>query len=216
MKGVRTTEALTGNEPIQLTVQSRERSTFRRSESSRNERAEDVVQPKASEHIEKDAILEVRSDISSQKMEEKKELVPVDDSLDLANEVVEAMNITEGDVGMEVDEKVAPDDEESGVIGAVNSDSGVTGDITGEEESKEEGEVEKGAGEGGVVKKNGAKKKSSKAGIIGAGGTTKKRLVQNMIAQGKRTVAKTSSFQEEGSKKMEEKGFLNPKPSSTK
>lgn len=66
------------------------------------------------------------------------------------------------------------------------------------------------------MKKNGAKKKSSKAGIIGAGGTTKKRLVQNMIAQGKRTVAKTSSFQEEGSKKMEEKGFLNPKPSSTK
>lgn len=42
-------------------------------------------------------------------MEGKKELVPVDDSLDLANEVVEAMNITEGDVGMEVDEKVAPD-----------------------------------------------------------------------------------------------------------
>lgn len=66
------------------------------------------------------------------------------------------------------------------------------------------------------MKKNGAKKKSSKAGIIGAGGTTKKRLVQNMIAQGKRTVAKTSSLQEEGSKKMEEKGFLNPKPSSTK
>lgn len=114
-----------------------ERSTFRRSETSRNEPAEGVIQPRSSEHTEKDAILEVRSDLATQKVEEKKELVPVDNSLDLANEVLEAMNITEGNVGMEVDETAAPEgetekatggdedlqdltDEESQVKGAVN------------------------------------------------------------------------------------------------
>lgn len=153
--------------------------------------------------------------------------------MDLANEVLEAINIAEGGEGMEVDERGAPEgevekaldrdddfqdltDEESGVKGAIIADLGVVDEIAGEEERKEEGEVEKGAGEGEVGKKNGTKKKPFKAGTTGVGGTTKMRKMQNMLAQGKRTGVKNSSRQEEGSTQMEEKGSLNPKSSTTK
>lgn len=214
------------------TFRYRERGIVRRSEPSRNGREEITGQTRVLEHGEKVINLEECSDDASQKKEEKEKLVPCEDSLDLANEVLEAMNITEGDEGMEVDEKDVPNgmaekttdadeefqdltDEESGVKGDINPDSAVVGEITGEEESKEEGEVERDAAEGEVVKKHGAKKKAVKAGIAGAGGTTKKRFVNAML-HGKRTSGKTSSRHEEGSKKMEERGSLNPKPSISK
>ncbi|KAG2307112.1 hypothetical protein Bca52824_026860 [Brassica carinata] len=138
---------------------------------------------------------------------------------------------------MEVDEKTVPNDaagkvtgtdeefqdltdEESGVKGDINPASDVTVERAGEEESKEEGEVEgeveRDITEGEVVKKHGAKKKFYKAGIVGEGGTTKKRFVNAMLTQGKRGLGKASSRQEEGNKTLEEKGSLNSKPSSTK
>ncbi|KAG2273483.1 hypothetical protein Bca52824_068038 [Brassica carinata] len=139
---------------------------------------------------------------------------------------------------MEVDEKAANDvtadnatvatdvgddfqnltDEESEIKGAITSDSVTGGDTAGDEEIKEEGETVKGAGEGEAVKKHGTKKKSCKASTAAVGGTSKKRFVQAILSQtqSKRSLAKNSSRQEDGSKKVDEKGSSNPNPSTSK
>ncbi|KAL0898888.1 hypothetical protein Bca101_082849 [Brassica carinata] len=208
----------------------RERSYVRRSELNRNGSEQNAGQSRVQEHGGNVVNMEGCGDDASQK-EEKEELLPVEDSLDLANEVLEAMNITEGDKGMEVDAKNGSTDtavmlkdadeefqdltdEESGFKGDTRLVSDVVGEILEKEASKEEGEVEKDFTEEEVGKKQGAKKKTFKAGIAGAS-IAKKRLVNAMI-QGKRTTSKSSSRQEEGGKKMEEKSSFNSMPSTTK
>lgn len=60
-------------------------------------------------------------------------------------------------------------DEESEVKGAIYYDPDADGDEVGDEENKEEGEIEKSAVESETVKKRGAKKKLFKNVGIGAG-----------------------------------------------
>ncbi|KAF3585019.1 hypothetical protein F2Q69_00029191 [Brassica cretica] len=132
----------------------------------------------------------------SQKKEETVELVHVDEGLDLANEDLS--------------------DEESEVKGAIYYDPDADGDEVGDEENKEEGEIEKSAVESETVKKRGAKKKLFRNVGIGAGGTTKKRLVQGFVCPRKRTQAKNGSHQGEGIKQVDDKGSLNPKPNTSK
>ena len=107
-------------------------------------------------------------------------------------------------------------DEESEVKGAISYDPAADGDAVGDEENKEEGEIAKSAVESETVKKRGAKKKLFKNMGIGAGGTTKKRLVQGFVCPRKRTHAKNGSRQGEGIKQVDDKGSLNPKPSTPK
>ncbi|KAL0801513.1 hypothetical protein Bca101_056689 [Brassica carinata] len=211
----------------------RERSTSRRSGTGRNGRHEQTEQTNLLDHKEKEGSLGIRSTNAAEKKETNVELLPAEDSLDLANEVLEAMNLKEGVEGMEVDGEVASEggvqkttdaedgfqdltDEEGEVKGDSVIDSVTGGATAGDKESKEEGESENGVVEGKMVKKQSTKKKAVKSGTVVAGGTTKKRMVQAMMLQGKRTAAKNSSNPDEGSKKMEEKGSLNPKPSSMK
>ncbi|KAL0844196.1 hypothetical protein Bca101_017442 [Brassica carinata] len=211
----------------------RERSTSRRSGTGRNERHEQTEQTNRLDHKEKEGSLGIRSTNAAEKKETNVELLPAEDSLDLANEVLEAMNLKEGVEGMEVDGEVVSEggvqktadaedgfqdltDEEGEVKGDGVIDSVTGGEPAGDKESKEEGESENGVVEGEMVKKQSTKKKAVKSGTVVAGCTTKKRMVQAMMLQGKRTAAKNSSNPDEGSKKMEEKGSLNPKPSSMK
>ncbi|KAG2331052.1 hypothetical protein Bca52824_002232 [Brassica carinata] len=211
----------------------RERSTSRRSGTGRNERHEQTEQTNRLDHKEKEGSLGIRSTNAAEKKETNVELLPAEDSLDLANEVLEAMDLKEGVEGMEVDGEVVSEggvqktadaedgfqdltDEEGEVKGDGVIDSVTGGEPAGDKESKEEGESENGVVEGEMVKKQSTKKKAVKSGTVVAGCTTKKRMVQAMMLQGKRTAAKNSSNPDEGSKKMEEKGSLNPKPSSMK
>lgn len=75
--------------------------------------------------------------------------------------------------------------------------------------------TEKGEAGEEVEKAKGAKKKLFK-NVQAVGGTTKKRLVQNLLSPRKRAHAKNMSKQGEGAKQMEEQGTSNPKPSTFK
>lgn len=66
------------------------------------------------------------------------------------------------------------------------------------------------------MKKRGAKKKLFNNMGIGAGDTTKKRLVHGFVCPCKRTHAKNGSRQGERIKQVDDKGSLNPKPSTPK
>ncbi|KAH0926186.1 hypothetical protein HID58_018442 [Brassica napus] len=107
-------------------------------------------------------------------------------------------------------------DEESEVKGEISYDPAADGDAVRDGENKEEGEIAKSAVESETVKKRGAKKKLFKNMGIGAGGTTKKRLVQGFVCSRKRTHAKNGSRQGEGIKQVDDKGSLNPKSSTPK
>ncbi|CAH8391635.1 unnamed protein product [Eruca vesicaria subsp. sativa] len=166
-----------------------------------------------------------------QKVEEKGDRLPADDNLDLANEVLEAMYISEKDdemvmEGMEAqaEQKETPNeddgfenltDPEDDVENTGNEVAVGSGKVDATAEVKEDGEFVQDKIDGEEGKKHGLKKKPFKAGTVGAGGT-KMRMVQAIIAHGKRPSTKAATKQEDGSKKVNEKGSLNPKASTSK
>lgn len=107
----------------------RERSTSRRSGTGRNERHEQTEQTNRLDHKEKEGSLGIRSTDAAEKKETNVELLPAEDSLDLANEVLEAMNLKEGVEGMEVDGEVVS---EGGVQKTADAEDGFQ-DLTDEE-----------------------------------------------------------------------------------
>ncbi|CAH8392554.1 unnamed protein product [Eruca vesicaria subsp. sativa] len=211
----------------------RDRNTSRRYEPVRNDRSRGIDQTEDQENREAGALVQVTTNNIERPSQEKAvDRLPAEDNLDLANEVLEAMYITERDEGMELD-GVAPQedladaateddgfqdltDTEGEVTKAVTRDSGVSEDVGAKDEVKEEGEIVQNTVEGEEGKKQGLKKKPFKAGTAAAGGTSKMRMVQAIIAQSKRISTKNGARQEEGSKKASEKGSLNPKASTSK
>ncbi|CAN7046092.1 unnamed protein product, partial [Brassica oleracea var. botrytis] len=150
--------------------------TERRSD-TKNEGSGEARESKPTDQQEKEVPMVAHIAEFSQKKEETVELVHVDEGLDLANENLVPEVETGNDNGVGEDFQDLSD-EESEVKGAIYYDPDADGDEVGDEENKEEGEIEKSAVESETVKKRGAKKKLFRNVGIGAGGTTKKRLVQ--------------------------------------
>ncbi|KAF8090543.1 hypothetical protein N665_0474s0022 [Sinapis alba] len=210
----------------------RDRNISRRSESSRRDRSEEtgLTNYQGQQVMElpnkEETIDTVQKDQPIARVVET-----IDDNLDLANAVLEAINIAEDENGMELEENLVVDGGAEAVLDGdeefqdlTDEDSlgkadgslvvVVDGGAAETEEIKESVETHKEAVEGEVVKKQGAKKKLFKAGAVGVGGTTRRRMVQALTSPRKRIGTKNVFRQEDGGKKVEEKVSLNPKPGS--
>ncbi|CAF1929942.1 unnamed protein product [Brassica oleracea] len=133
-----------------------------------NEGSGEARESKPTDQQEKEVPMVAHIAEFSQKKEETVELVHVDEGLDLANENLVPEVETGNDNGVGEDFQDLSD-EESEVKGAIYYDPDADGDEVGNEENKEEGEIEKSHVESETVKKRGAKKKLFKNVGIGAG-----------------------------------------------
>ncbi|CAH8360505.1 unnamed protein product [Eruca vesicaria subsp. sativa] len=189
----------------------RDRYTSRRYDAARKESSMGMDQPRVQDRREEETLLEAtnRDDVG-QEVKNAEDGLPAEDNLDLANEVLEAMYITEKDEeGMELD-GVEPQvdlveagkeddgfqdltDTEEEVKNNDNHDSLATGDVGAKDTVQEEGEFVQDTVEGEEGKKHGLKKKPFRAGTAAAGGTSKLRMVQAIIAHSKRASAKNGA-----------------------
>ncbi|KAG5397461.1 hypothetical protein IGI04_019275 [Brassica rapa subsp. trilocularis] len=119
-----------------------------------NEGSGEAGESKPTDQQEKEVPMVAHIAKFSQKKEETVELVPVDEGLDLANESADSLEVF---INMDMDENLVPEvetgndngvgeyfqdlcNEESEVKGAISYDHA---DAVGDEENKEEGEIEK-------------------------------------------------------------------------
>uniref|UniRef100_M4E6E4 DUF4283 domain-containing protein n=1 Tax=Brassica campestris TaxID=3711 RepID=M4E6E4_BRACM len=152
-----------------------------------------------------------------------------ENGLDVVNDLLGEDIVDGEDDGMELDEESVnvvgnEEDSDDGFNNLTDGDVGVEGNndkISEESHELDEEAIQPEVVEGKeqipgeVDKKKVVRKSLFKSSVI-AGGSTKARMVQALVATRKRTVSKTAPRHGEGAKQQEEKGPSNPKPNVTK